>query len=382
MTNSTAAENQAVTAFENAVDASYTVYWNLLGNGSVVNGVFTLDSQAVPLYTGQTAAALKVANPTTAQVQSYTASQYQHLINLFVQTFGPGWQTLPEFQTYDPSFLYVATAQQVANLQSNANWTSNELMYPIADVAVDPQNGTPVGITVPNISGVNVTIVAGGSVGQTAASITIPLADVQSGTLTTAQQQAIANATAPGDIKITSAGVVVSPTSPVYISATGALTATSGGSLTVQSTAPDITVNQVIAGGPVNITAPESILGTGSGTQITTPSSTVLKAGTGSLGTSTSPLGIKTGGALYPYAPAGNTHLTVNGLTAVPITLNAVEGQSLASAAGSPLVVANFFDSAAAGNVGEFTATINWGDGTPGTTGVISYNPTTQQFAV
>ncbi len=453
LTSPTAAQNQAVTTFENTVDANYAEYWGLLGNGSVQNGVFTLNSSAVALYTGLAAAAgitftgrltsqsdlvvtslttipsdvvgqpisgagiptgttitglvtvngfveLVLSNSATgsgseslnaqfdpgqvtpAQVQTYASSQYQSLVNFFAQVFSPDWPTLPEFQAYDPSFQYVATAQQAANLESNAGWTTSELMNPVADVAVDPQDGTPVGLTIPNISGVNVTLVTGGSIGQTTASITIPLADIQSGNLTTAQKQALADATAPGDIRITSAGVVVSPAAQVLISSGGALTATAGGSVTVQSAAPDITLNQVAAGGNVNITAPGSILSTGTGTQITTSGTTVIKAGTGTLGTSTSPLVVKTGGALYPYAPAGNTHLTVNGLTAIPVTLNAVEGQSLTSAAGSPLVVANFADSAAGGNTSEFTATIDWGDGTPGTTGVIAYNANTQEFAV
>ncbi|MHB1559942.1 MAG: beta strand repeat-containing protein, partial [Isosphaeraceae bacterium] len=382
LTNPTAAENQAVTTFENTVDANYAEYWGLLDNSSVQGGVFTLNLQAVALYTGEATAALNVANPTAAQVQAYAGSQYQSLVNFFAQTLSPDWLTLPEFQAYDPSFQSVATAQQVANLESNAGWTTSELMNPVADVAVDPQAGTLVGLTIPNISGVNVTLVTGGSIGQSAASITIPLADIQSGNLTAAQQQALADATAPGDIRITSAGVVVSPAAQVLISATGALTATSGGSLTVQSTAPDITVNQVTAGGPVSITAPESILSTGSGTQITSSGSTTLKAGTGTLGTTTSPLTVKSGGPLYPYAPPGNSHLQVNGLSAIPVALNAVEGQPLSSAVGSPPVVANFADYAANGNVAEFTATINWGDGTPGTTGIITYNATTQQFAV
>ena len=35
---------QTVTAFENEVNANYTAYWQLIKHGSVVNGVFTLES--------------------------------------------------------------------------------------------------------------------------------------------------------------------------------------------------------------------------------------------------------------------------------------------------------------------------------------------------
>ena len=88
------------------------------------------------------------------------------------------------------------------------------------------------------------------------------------------------------------------------------------------------------------------------------------------------------GGQLHPYAPPGNIYLTVNGLTAIPATLNAVEGQPLSTTVASHIVVANFDDFNVNGDTGDFTATIDWGDGDPDTSGIIAYDPVAQEFAV
>ncbi len=381
LTAPAASEQQAITAFQNEVNADYVAYWQLLDNGTVLDGVFTLNAPAVALYSGQAALALDITNPTTAQVQGYANSQYQDYVSFFNQNLDSNWMSEPEFQADDLTFSYVATSQQVSNLESNATWTNAELMNPVAEVAVDPADGTPVGIWTPNISGANVTLVTGGSIGQTSAAVDISMADVQSWTLTTNQESAIANATAPGDVVVTSGGdVEVSPDSQVFISSTGDLNATATGSITVQGTTPDLTLNTVTAGGAVNITAQGSILGSGTGTQITTPGNTVLKAGTGTLGSPSTPLIVSVGGQLHPYAPPGNIYL--NGLTAIPATLNAVEGQPLSSTVSSHIVVASFDALASITDPNDFTATIAWGDGTAVTPGVIAYDATAGDFDV
>ncbi len=382
LTNPAANEQQAITGFENEVNADYVAYWQLLDNGSVLAGVFTLNAPAVALYSGLAALALDITNPTTAQVQGYANSQYQSYVTFFNQNLDSSWKSDPEFLAYDPTFSYLATSQQVSNLESNATWTTAELMNPVALVAVDPTDGTPVGIFTSNISGANVTLMTDGSIGQTSAVTDISLADLQSGNLTPAQESALANATAPGDVVVTSTGVEVSPNPQVFISATGVLTATSGGSVTIQATSPDLTLNTVTAGGAVNITAQESILGSGTGTQITTPGNTVLKVQTGTLGSSTTPLVMSIGGELHPYAPPGNIFITVDGLTAIPVTLTAVEGQPLSSTVSSHIVVASVDAPASITDPSDFTATIDWGDGTSVTPGVVAYDAAAQDFVV
>jgi hypothetical protein len=304
----------AVIAFQNEVNAAYAAYWQLLNSGVVQNGTFTLNAQAVPLYSPAAADALNVPNPTSAQVQSYANTQYQDYVAFFNQVFGSSWMGLPQFQTDDPSFHYMATSQQVANLGTNgAYWAL--LKDPLAQVALNPSAGTPVGIITDNICGHNVNLVAGnGNIGKTGAPTDIALADLQSGNLTAAQQVALADATTTADIVYTYSngqvtGVRVSPTVQVFVSATGTLNASATGSITIQSTSPDITLGQVTAGGATNITAPDSILSSGSGTQITTPGDTVLKAATGTVGAPLTPMVVSVGGQLHVYTPPGNAYL-------------------------------------------------------------------------
>ena len=76
----------------------------------------------------------------------------------------------------------------------------------------------------------------------------------------------------------------------------------------------------------------------------------------------------------------GTSYLSVNGLTAIPATLNAVEGQPLSSTVASDIVVANFDASASITDPSNFTATIDWGDGTAVEAGVIAYDATAQDF--
>src|SRR5208337_4021406 len=132
LTNPSAAQQQAVTAFQNEVNADYQAYWQLLDNGSVVNGVLTLNAQGLAIYGGLAGLALNVTSPTPAQVQTYANSQYQSYVTFFNQNLVSNWMDLSEFQTDDPSFSYVATSTQVSNLESNAAWTMPELMNPVA----------------------------------------------------------------------------------------------------------------------------------------------------------------------------------------------------------------------------------------------------------
>src|SRR5262249_20614323 len=179
-----------------------------------------------------------------------------------------------------------------------------------------------------NICGDNVTLVAGnGNIGKAGAPTKIDLADVRSGNLTAAQQVALADATTTADVVYNYsangqvAGIQVSPTVQVFVSATGTLNASATGSITIQSTSQDITLGQVTAGGATNITAPDSILSSGSGTQITTPGDTVLKAATGTVGAPLTPMVVSVGGQLHVYTPPRNAYLARNYNLNIPTDL-------------------------------------------------------------
>ncbi len=417
-----AQSHQTISAFEHQVNSDYAAYWQLLANGSVLDGVFTLNAQGLshyralagltsfsgtlangsPLVTGMSSTAglvsgeavsgpgiptgttiqaidsstgsmtlsepatisgpgtltaeLDPAQVTDAQVQTYVNNQYQAYVTFFNQNLGAGWMNSADFQTFNPAFSYQATAQQQADLESNAAWTTPQLMYSVAQVAVDPYAGPPVGLLTPNIAGKNVTLNASaGSIGQIGSPTAITQTDLNSGTLTAAQIAALANATAPEDVVVTSTGIEVSPTPQVFISATGSLNANAAGSITIQGASQDLTLNQLTAGGPVNITAQESILGTGIGTQISTPGNTVLKVGTGTVGSPSRFLNVNVNGQLHVYAPPGKIFISGSHPTSLTIAAStggtSTYGQSVTftatisdNGAGVPTGSVKFYD--------------------------------------
>ncbi len=300
----------------------YHSYWQLLNNGSVQNGVYTLNADAVSLYSGQagippgvtftgtltngsnsvtgisdttglfvgedvtgagipagttilsidsstgtiTLSASVPVNETSveeslsaaaspaqvaAMVQTYVESLYQSDVTFFANNYGSSWMTLPVFVA---DFTYQATPDQVTALTMGAVWNTAQLTDEAPLVGLDPVDGSPVGYATPNISGKNVTLTAsgsGGSIGQTATPVTIPLADLQTETptnLTQAQITALEEATAPGSLVITPNGLLVTPTTQVLISATGTLNMTTGGSITIQGTSPNLTLGNVTGG--------------------------------------------------------------------------------------------------------------------------------------
>ncbi len=162
-----AGSRSSIAAFQNEVDSEYRSYWQLIKNGSVHNNVLTLNSQAVALYTAMAASVLNVTNPSNAQVQAYANTLYQGSVSFFAQYLGSSWMTLPAFTTYNPGFNYAATQAQVASL-TTTGWTPAMLENAILQEALDPSTGAPVGISAPNVSGVDVTLNVANNIGQNA----------------------------------------------------------------------------------------------------------------------------------------------------------------------------------------------------------------------
>ncbi len=347
LTNPSGAVQETVAAFQVQVNATYTAYWQLIDNGSVQIGVFVLNTQGLALYAGRAGLSLSptITNPTDAQVQTFANTQYQNYVTFFNQNLASNWASSADFQTFNPSFSYVATPQQVSDLSSNAAWTAPQLMNPIAQVALNPAAGAPVGVLTPNISGMNVTLVAtgsSGSIGQTGSSTFISTADLQSGTLTPTESAALASASATRDVflvgtdgqgntvivpygqqpaSFTFTGIEVDPNQQLFISATGNLALTAGSTITVQATSQDLTLSQVTAGGTVNIAAQGSILSGGPTTTITTPGDLVLKVVTGTVGSPTNPLNVQqVDGSIFVYTLPNHAFLTGGATTSLTIT--------------------------------------------------------------
>ncbi len=162
-----------------------TTIASIIASTPTTTGTITLSASATQSGTGPlTAEPYLPAQLTNAQIETYANSQYQGFIAFFIQNLGTNWMALPEFATFNPSFSYVATQQQVSNLTSNAAWPSSDLSDALPQVGVNPPLATPVGVSTPNISGVNVTLISSASIGQTNAPIFLPLGDIENITFT------------------------------------------------------------------------------------------------------------------------------------------------------------------------------------------------------
>ncbi len=115
-----------ITAFQNQVDTSYRQYWNLMNEGSVSAGTFTLNSVGLGLYRVQAAAALGQPTASDADVQTYANNLYQGLNTFFTQTLGAGYATTAPFNTFNPNYQYTVTSTQQTNLTKNAGWTTSQ----------------------------------------------------------------------------------------------------------------------------------------------------------------------------------------------------------------------------------------------------------------
>ena len=200
--SATLSGDQTIAVFENQVDVNYLQYWQLLDNGTVQNGTYSLDStgtagqMALQLFRPRTVAALEAAdndtnpndaNPTDAQIEAYALGVYQQTVAFFKANLPANWMTEPDFQTFNPNYEYVATTAQETALTQNSGWTEAELTYTISATGLSAAaTGTPVGTTTPNVSGHNVTLDASGSVGELAPSVSVSIADLQDGNLTDA----------------------------------------------------------------------------------------------------------------------------------------------------------------------------------------------------
>lgn len=129
LTGSTASSHAAAVSatslnnLESALNADYQTYWNLLGNGSVKNGVFSLTAAGLSTYTPIVAAQGGIASPTAAQVQAYANNLYLSTTNAFNNYLGANWSTLADFKTKNSSYSVSSVASTIENTV-NADYRS------------------------------------------------------------------------------------------------------------------------------------------------------------------------------------------------------------------------------------------------------------------
>ena len=336
------ADATSVAPVQAMVNANYRQYWLLLGGGSVSGGVVTLSAHGLDLYRVQAAGSLGAATATDAQVQTFANTLYGKLTGSFASNIGAGWQFTPDFAAQNASFAYTLSAAQVTALEQGGSWTDSQLLNVISLTALQPSANSTVGIGKPNVSGLNVTVNAGGSgsggVGQLAGAVNLTLQQIKDGTLTDTQKAALALAHTPGEISIygtdaggnpitipvgalnaadTVLGINIRQVAPLFVNAPGVFNANSGSMLFVQATNNDLTIGKLTAAGEVTLTAPEAILSAGLASPQLTINGTgnlTLLAGTGGIGTAAAPLVVSIGtNELSSATAAGDIYLTATG---------------------------------------------------------------------
>ncbi|HEY5796434.1 MAG TPA: leukotoxin LktA family filamentous adhesin [Bosea sp. (in: a-proteobacteria)] len=359
-----AAAQASIAAFEKQVTQSYGLYSALIRNGSVSNGVFTLNTNARVLYQAFANAELgRTASPD--EVSAYAARRYAAYASVFETAYGSGWTSMARFNpaTLVSNYSFSTQATDAAaglttRIAGDAPWTDRQLVSAINQSALQPASGV-VGNGTALVVGHDVTLNIAGSIGSLAPDMQVSLDSIRNGSISDAQLAALSVATTPGTVKIMGqrsdgslvevsdlqnvpAGVTltrvdVKQTAPLFINATGTFSASAQGDVYVQattnvqsSTTPrsaggTLTLGAITATGTVSLQAPQGIVvGTqADGTtprnpvQIRTNGDLVLVAGGGGIGSAATPLTYQIGGRLVSAsAAAGDAYLVANAGTA------------------------------------------------------------------
>ena len=298
-----------ISAFEASINQYYAQYWSLMNNGTVSSGAYTVDPSSIPYFQPITASALGLPAgtlATNAQVQSQTSTLYQQCVAQFSSqsVFGPDWQSLTQFKAYQPSYTFVPTNTQIAQLSYGAYSATQGVATLELQPLTSANPTSPLPPASPNIVGLNVVLNATGSIGLVAQPTVITVQDIQSGNLTRTQQSNLAMATASGgalqmvgvnasgqQVKytygntpagVTPIGFETNLDVPVYVNVAqyGTLTAIAPTAIAVTQTTGNLIVAEAASSGPVDITAPGSLY-----TNNTTSASAISTTGFGGSGT-------------------------------------------------------------------------------------------------
>jgi filamentous hemagglutinin family protein len=373
--NANAGTSQTVQAVTNTVNADYQQYWTLLSQGSVQNGSFILNAGSASLFQ-------QVASASGMTPQAYAAHLYSGLAADFAQYVGANWQSQSEFQSRVTNFSFTPSQSLIDGLIKDPTETEAQLLSALSLTAVQPSSTTTIGTTKPNISGSAVTLRASEGLGSLAPPVTITLGDLTSANLTPSQEAAIALAKNPGAILftgtnaqnqaveftasflpdgsivlpagITLTGVSIGQTAPLFVSATDIFNASAPhGGVFAQATSGDLKLGSVdAASGPVNLTAPDSILAANPGiSPVITGGLITLLASAGDIGSSTTPLVYTgSGGTELSSATAGaDIYLETSGISmnvgrifaGGDVTLDAPDGAIAPTLAGIALEADN-----------------------------------------
>src|SRR5262249_11290356 len=118
--------NPSVASYQNQVNVNYLQYWELLHNGTVQNGTYTLNSTgdagdaALQLFRPRTAAALGVDQPSNQQIENYAAGVYQETVKFFDLNYNKLYWSLRANGTVLPSGTFTLNASAIATFRPQA----------------------------------------------------------------------------------------------------------------------------------------------------------------------------------------------------------------------------------------------------------------------
>ncbi len=319
---------RTVTTYEGMIDRNYLQYWNLVPNGTVQNGVFVVNADDISVLEPQVAAAYGIPTATNDQVQTWANDTWQQCVTSFANTlaFGPTWQTLPQFGTYDSTYVFIAPASTVDQLTAGST-SAFGLIAGISLVALEKQDGlgnTPTSKV--NIQAGNLALFASESVGNSKSPVVIPLADIENQTLTPVQKELLTMASLAGEVmmvgtnifgesqlyyydnppyEIVPTGVQVIITRPLFVDVAvgGTITAQSGDAVLLTETAGDMNIDSIQGPGTVRLTAEGSILSSSGSGPTTITSNNLFLIANGPLGSGPlDPLSIEAVGRVDAYS--------------------------------------------------------------------------------
>ncbi len=228
--------------------------------------IYQLTAEGIEAFRPKAALDYQKENPTDIEVQDYANSIWQSCVETFASTdvFGPNWESLPQFQLYDPAYQFTASEETVANIKASFQESFNLFSYLSSQALGNPTVAAAIA-KVANIQAGNLILNSSGSIGENRAAVDIPLEHFQNNTLTDAERKIVRFASQAGEIQligknasgetiyydagsppdsVTLTGVRIKISRPllVQLADTGSLTATSSSELLVIGTSGDLHV--------------------------------------------------------------------------------------------------------------------------------------------
>jgi hypothetical protein len=276
-----------VRAFEESVDRDYALYWMLKRYGSVDPAGEYLphadDYDDLSVQLGMGAIAATPSNAQEASIALQAKALYDRVTNAFDDAVGPTWTSQSQFATFDPTYTFTASAAQRQQLTDGADANIASLtLASINALSVADPDSPPADVS-PNITGRNITLSAGGSIGVVSRSAVLPLEKVRLGQLTAEERELLALADSAGELMfqgtdasgrvvtfaygqtppgVTPTALVVSVDEPLFVQASGTVSADAGdnqGGISLEQPAGNLSVGTIRTDGSVRLAAGGSV---------------------------------------------------------------------------------------------------------------------------